>query len=128
MELWQMQQDRRQRRFEFATRSNPMKTSAPATFALSLMFSAVLFACLALAGDVKQRPAKSSSARAKAAAAKRARAKPPAKPAPPEQDRLFTPPPVVRRLQLPERYDSPREAAAVLPPQTPARRRNRGAG
>ena len=88
-----------------------MKTSARATFVLSLMFSAVLFACLALAGDVKQRPAKASSARAKAAAAKRARAKRPAKPAPPEQARLSTPPPVVRRPQLPERYDSPREAA-----------------
>lgn len=106
-----------------------MKTSARATFVLSLIFSAILFACLAVADNVKQRPQKSSTARAKSPAAKRARAKRIAKPTPraatPEQARLSTPPPVVRRPQLPAAYDSPREAAAVLSPQTPARRRNR---
>jgi hypothetical protein len=78
------------------------------------MFSAILFACLALADNVKQRPQKSSSARAKAAAAKRARAKRAAKPAPraatSEQAQLSTPPPIVRR-RTPAAYDSPREAA-----------------
>ncbi len=92
-----------------------MKTSARTAFVLSLIFSAVLFACLALPANVKQRPQKSSSARAKEAATKRARAKRPANPAPrvaaPEQARLSTPPPVVRRPELPERYDQPREAA-----------------
>jgi len=76
-----------------------------------------VFGCLALvfAGSVRHRPARQASAKSKAAAAKRARAKRPAKPAPraaaPEQARLSTPPLVVRRPQLPERYDSPREAA-----------------
>jgi len=96
-------------------KEHPMRTSARAAFVLSLMFSAVLFTCLTLADNLKQRPAKASSARAKAAAAKRARAKRAAKPVPraaaPEQARLSTPPPVVHRPQLPERYDSPREAA-----------------
>ncbi len=92
-----------------------MKTSARAAFALSLIFSAVLFVCLAVAANVKQRPQKSSSARAKSTVAKRARDKRAAKPAPraatPEQARLSAPPPVVRRPQLPAAYDSPREAA-----------------
>jgi photosystem II stability/assembly factor-like uncharacterized protein len=96
-------------------KEHPMKTSARATFVLSLMFSAVLFVCLALADNVKQRPQKSSTARSKTATAKRARAKRAAKPAPraatPERARLSTPPPVVRRPQLPAAYDSPREAA-----------------
>lgn len=59
-----------------------MKTSARAAFALSLMFSAVLFACLAVAANVKQRPQKSSTALVKTVAAERARAKRAAKSAP----------------------------------------------